>query len=81
MNYDEVYEKTKELIVDYLRVDEKEVNPDTNLVDELCADSIAIVELGFRFSETFSIPMVEGNPDLYVMKNLVDFIYNNIQNK
>ncbi|HOV24910.1 MAG TPA: phosphopantetheine-binding protein [Pseudobacteroides sp.] len=81
MNYDEVYEKTKELIVDYLRVDEKEVNPDTNLVDELCADSIAIVELGFRFSETFSIPMVEGEPELYVMKNLVDFIYNKIQNK
>lgn len=81
MNYDEVYEKTKELIVDYLRVDEKEVNPDTNLVDELCADSIAIVELGFRFSEIFSIPMVEGEPELYVMKNLVDFIYNKIQNK
>jgi len=81
MNYNDVYEKTKELIVDYLRVDEKEVEPDTNLVDELCADSIAIVELGFRFSETFSIPMIEGDPELYVMKNLVDFIHNKIENK
>jgi acyl carrier protein len=81
MNYNEVYGKTKELIVDYLRVDEKEISPDTNLVDELCADSIAIVELGFRFSETFSIPMIEGGPELYIMKNLVDFIYDKIQNK
>ncbi|KNY26968.1 acyl carrier protein [Pseudobacteroides cellulosolvens] len=81
MNYDEVYQKTKELIVEYLRVDEKEVEPHTNLVDELCADSIAIVELGFRFSETFSIPMIEGDPELYVMKNLVDSIYAKIQNK
>ncbi len=81
MNYDEVYEKTKELIVDYLRVDEKEVQPDTNLVDELCADSIAIVELGFRFSETFSIPMMEGDPELFVMKNLANSIYEKIQNK
>jgi len=79
MNYNEVYEKTKEIIVDYLRVDEKEIMPETNLVDELCADSIALVELGFRFSETFGVPMIEGNPDLFVMKNLVDFISNNMK--
>jgi acyl carrier protein len=77
MDYNEVYEKTKEIIVDYLRVDASEVMPETNLVDELCADSIALVELGFRFSETFGIPMIEGNPDLFVMKNLVDFICRN----
>jgi acyl carrier protein len=79
MNYNEVYEKTKEIIVDYLRVDEKEIMPETNLVDELCADSIALVELGFRFSETFGVPMIEGNPDLFVMKNLVDFISKNMK--
>ncbi len=79
MNYSEVYEKTKEIIVDYLRVDEKEIVPETNLVDELCADSIALVELGFRFSETFGVPMIEGNPDLFVMKNLVDFISKNMK--
>jgi len=79
MNYNEVYEKTKEIIVDYLRVDEKEIMPETNLGDELCADSIALVELGFRFSETFGVPMIEGNPDLFVMKNLVDFISKNMK--
>ncbi|MDP4183102.1 MAG: phosphopantetheine-binding protein [Bacillota bacterium] len=81
MDYKKVYDKTKELIMDYLRVDEKEILPETNLVDELCADSIALVELGFRFSETFSIPMVEGDSELYVMKNLVDYIYEKIENK
>lgn len=79
MDYNEVYGKTKEIIVDYLRVDEKEIMPETNLVDELCADSIALVELGFRFSETFGVPMIEGNPDLFIMKNLVDFICKNIK--
>ena len=74
MNENEVYEKVKEIIVDYLNVDENEVNAETNLVEELCVDSIALVELGFRFSETFSIPMVEGDPNLYIMKNLVKFI-------
>ena len=70
----EVYEKVKEIVVEYLNVDESEVNSDTNLVEDLCADSIALVELGFRFSETFSIPMVEGDSELFVMKNLVSFI-------
>lgn len=74
MKEKEVFEKVKEIIVDYLNVDENEVNAETNLVEELCVDSIALVELGFRFSETFSIPMVEGDPDLYIMKNLVKFI-------
>lgn len=75
MNYEAVYNKTKEMIADYLRVDESEIKPETNLVDELCADSIALVELGFRFSETFSVPMVDARPELFIMKNLVDFLY------
>ncbi|MFZ5988667.1 MAG: acyl carrier protein [Bacillota bacterium] len=75
MDYNEIYNKTKELIIDYLRVDESEVTPETNLVDDLCADSIAMVELGFRFSETFSIPMIEGDSELFIMKNLVDYIF------
>jgi acyl carrier protein len=75
----EVYEKVKEIVVDYLRLNEDEVMPETNLVEELCADSIALVELGFRFSETFSIPLVEGDSTLFIMNNLVDYIYGQIQ--
>lgn len=79
MTQQEIYEKTKEIIVDYLNVDENEVGEDTNLVVDLCADSIALVELGFRFSETFSIPMVEGDSDLFIMKNLVNSIIDKMQ--
>ncbi|MFP4015585.1 MAG: acyl carrier protein [Halanaerobiales bacterium] len=79
LEYSEVYAKTKDIIVDYLGVDENEVEAETDIVEELCVDSIALVELGFRFSETFGIPMVENNMDLYVMKNLVDFIYDSIE--
>lgn len=80
MAQNKVYEKVKEIVVDYLNVNESEVSPETNLVEELCADSIALVELGFRFSETFSVPMVEGDSDLFIMKNLVNFIMENMQN-
>ncbi|MCX7747114.1 MAG: phosphopantetheine-binding protein [Clostridia bacterium] len=74
MEENQVYDKVKEILVDYLRVNENEINPETNLVDELCADSIALVELGFRFSETFSIPMIEGDSELFIMENLVAHI-------
>ncbi len=74
MEKNEIYNKVKEIVVNYLRVNEDEVRPETNLVEELCADSIALVELGFRFSETFSIPMVEGDSELFVMNKLVDYI-------
>ncbi len=75
MDYNEFYSKSKEIIVDYLRLDEEEIKPETNIVDELCADSIALVELGFRFSEEFSVPMIDPSPDLFVFKNLVDHLY------
>lgn len=80
MNEKEVFEKVKEIVVEYLNVEENEVDVGTNLVDDLCADSIALVELGFRFSETFSIPMIEGDSELFVMKNLVNLIMENMQN-
>lgn len=79
MNENEIFDKVKEIVVDYLRVNESEVTSKTNLVEELCVDSIALVELGFRFSETFSIPMIEGDSELYVMKNLVQHIIQKVQ--
>jgi len=80
MNENEVFDKVKKIVVEYLNVEENEVNAETNLVDELCVDSIALVELGFRFSEKFDIPMVEGESDLFIMKNLVDFIKGKMDN-
>ena len=74
MSYDEIYNKTRAIIANYLRVDEAEVTPETNIVDDLFADSIALVELGFQFSEAFSIPMIEGTSELFTMKALVAYI-------
>lgn len=79
MTYDDIYQKAKEIIADYLRVEENEVSLDTDLVEDLCADSIALVELGFKFSEAFSVPMIDAQPESFVVKNIVDFLRNNIK--
>lgn len=79
MLYNEVYEKTKAIIVEYLRVNPDEITPETNLIDELCVDSIALVELGFRFSDAFAIPMIESDSELFITKKLVDYIFQQIK--
>lgn len=81
MTQDEIYKKMKDILVEYFRLDEDEVTPDTHLIDDLGADSIAIVEMSFRISECFSIPIVEADKDLLVVKNMAKEIYNQINNK
>ncbi len=81
MNYDDIYQRAKEVIADYLRVEENEVNLETDLVEDFCADSIALVELGFKFSEIFSIPMMDAQPESFIVKNIVDFVKDNIKIK
>lgn len=81
MDYQNVYDQTKKILMDYLRVNEDEIGPETHLVDDLTVDSIALVELGFRFSETFSIPLPQPTEELYIMKNLVQFLTDQINAK
>jgi acyl carrier protein len=81
MDYQAVYDQTKQILMEYLRVNAEEIMPETNLIDDLMVDSIAMVELGFRFSEAFSIPMPQPTEDLYIMGNLVQFLTNQINQK
>ena len=43
-----VYEKAHKIITDYLRLKPDELQPDSHIVDDMGADSLALVELGFQ---------------------------------
>ena len=49
-----VYERLKKIIVKQLRVEEKEITPSTNLVDDLGADSLDLLELIMKIEDEFS---------------------------
>ncbi len=49
-----IFERVKEIIVEQLGVDEKEVVPSANFVDDLGADSLDLVELIMSIEEKFS---------------------------
>jgi acyl carrier protein len=49
------------------------------VINELGADSLALVELGFKFMEAFGIPMVAPEDSLLLVGNLADHIFNQQQ--
>ena len=58
MERQEVFAKVSQLLTDYLRLAPGEVAEGSHVVNDLGADSLAIVELGFKFMETFGIGML-----------------------
>ncbi len=51
-----VFERVKKIVVEQLGVDEKDVVPTANFVDDLGADSLDLVEMIMAMEEAFSSP-------------------------
>jgi acyl carrier protein len=75
----DVYNITKKIITDYLRLKEDELQPDSHIVDDIGADSLALVELGFQISEKFNVPIIDTSDDKLIFKNLVKYIEDNMK--
>ena len=75
---DLIYSEAKKIISDYLRLKDDELQPDSHIVDDIGADSLAIVELGFQLSEKFGVPLVDTSDDKLVFKQLVSYIKENM---
>jgi acyl carrier protein len=71
MTNNDIFNKISELLISYLRLNPDEVTPDSHIVNDLGADSLAMVELGFQFSEAFGIPMMNPTEENMILKNLV----------
>ena len=76
--YDYIYRTAKKLISDYLRLKDGELQPDSHIVDDIGADSLALVELGFQLSEKFGVPIVDTSDNKLVFKHLVEYIQENM---
>jgi len=51
-----IFERLKKIVMEQLGVDENEVVPSANFVDDLGADSLDLVELIMSLEEEFSSP-------------------------
>jgi acyl carrier protein len=76
---EEIYEGAKEIITNYLRLDHDEIVPETHIVNDAGADSLALVELGFQLTEKFGVPISDTSDEILIFRNLVEYIYNNTE--
>ena len=70
-----VEEKVKEIIVDQLGVDEKQVTADASFIDDLGADSLDTVELVMALEEEFDIEIPDDEAEkIATVKDATSYI-------
>ena len=73
------FEKVRAIVVEQLGVDEADVQIDSTFIDDLCADSLDIVELIMAFEEEFEIEIPDDVAEkIKTVKDTVDYIDKNI---
>jgi len=70
-----VYEKVRTILADQLEVSEDLITMDTNIMEDLGADSLDVVELIMCLEEEFGIVITdEGVGQLTTVRQVVEFI-------
>jgi acyl carrier protein len=81
MSKTSVEAKIKEIIIDQLGVDEKEVTPEASFIDALGADSLDTVELVMAFEEEFDIEIPdEAAEKILTVKDAINYVEENAIN-
>ncbi|HNR28012.1 MAG TPA: acyl carrier protein [Bacteroidales bacterium] len=75
-----IEEKVKQIIVDKLGADEKEVTPTANFTNDLGADSLDTVELIMEFEEAFGINIPdEAAEKISTVGDAIKYIKDNVK--
>jgi acyl carrier protein len=71
----EIEAKVKELITQQLEVSEEQLKPEASFVDDLKADSLAVVELVLALEQEFSIEIPdEDTEQIKTVKDAINYI-------
>ena len=73
-----VEEKVKEIIIDQLGVDEKQVTASAAFIEDLGADSLDTVELVMALEEEFDVEISDEDAEkIAKVQDAIDYITNN----
>ncbi len=75
----EVFERVRDVVVRQLKVSPEEVKPEANLVDDLRADSLDIVDLTIAIEEEFADTAEfeirdEDAENIHTVQDILDFL-------
>ena len=71
-----VFEKIREIIASQLGKDEEEITLDTNVKDDLDADSLDVFHIINDIEDEFEVS-IEDPESIVTVKDIVDFVENN----
>lgn len=63
MDNEEIFDKVKEVVIDNLNVDAEDVVEDASFVDDLGADSLAIVEIVMALEDHFGVQIPDEDAE------------------
>ncbi|HJD53544.1 MAG TPA: acyl carrier protein [Candidatus Avibacteroides avistercoris] len=76
----EIESKVKAIIVDKLGVEESEVKPEANFINDLGADSLDTVELIMEFEKEFGISIPDDQAEgIKTVGDAITYIENNLK--
>lgn len=76
----DVLAKLKQIIVDELGVEESEIVPEANFIDDLGADSLDTAELIMKFEEEFDIEIPDEDAEnLITVGKALEYLQNKLQ--
>ena len=72
-----VYQKLCEFLADQLDIDVKDIRPETNIIDDLGADSLDVVELISAMEEEYNIIITDERiRELFTVGEVAEFLEN-----
>lgn len=80
MTMDEIFKTMQDLIAEQFAIDTDEIGMDSSFVDDLCADSVDLVELVMAMEEEFDVGEIDEE-DLTGLKTVGDcvrYLYNKL---
>ncbi len=74
----DIAERVKKIVVEYLGVDETKVMDNSSFMDDLGADSLDAIELAMAFEDEFGCEIPDAAAEkIMTVKDIVDFIEQN----
>jgi len=70
-----VEQKVKKIIAKELKLDEKEVTPEANFIDDLGANSLDVVEIVMAMEEAFDLEIPDDDVEnITIVRDVIDYI-------
>ena len=74
-----MFDKIAEIIASQLRADPAEITEDTNVMEDLGADSLDVVEILMALEENFGVSVSDDEiPNLKTVRDIVEYVESNM---